>query len=238
MKIDSDGEDYYDRALLSRGTEGTFIRRGNGGLSRHDVFRYLHRLGWPTVPHGTTGELHQLLGDRFLVVVYRDLYQHGLDRDGEDPLVVVKPGFAAEQWPERLCSFYAPFHDDQQRVRSSTQLAIGSRRFLLEYHQSARFGESEDSWASNRGAYSVKVVRELPRAGFDPVMRYPLWSVDYLLTTHPTSLVPWPTAFDLNVAPMLAGTGMEEILGATTIADLVSEAMDYYQQTEGGDCDE
>ncbi len=230
MRIDSDFEDYYDTALGVRDSESTLVRRREHIIPRRVAYGQLEMMGWPTVAHGITTQMYKQTGNRFRFVVYRDEFTHGVNARGYDPLVLVRPSVAVEQWPDALCSFYTPCMDGDYVV-SYSFLSIGRRAFLLTYHQRDKLGDTATSWASNRGRFDVQIVRELGE-GFNHHMPVPVWSVDYVMAARDKTGIVIPMAFDLNEAPRLIGTGIEKILSADDVADLVVEAADYYQDQQ------
>ncbi|HVZ38675.1 MAG TPA: hypothetical protein VHI13_05320 [Candidatus Kapabacteria bacterium] len=164
------------------------------------------------------------------MVIYRDAFAHGDTSapDGGDPLVFASRDEALIHYPEAFCSYYALNADQADRVVSLTHLVIGNRRFELAYRQVNPIGTSPEAWASNRGAFEVMVVREYPARHYDAHVARPLWSVDYVMALHGKMVIPMPTAFDFNIAPMLANTGISRLLSAEETARLILDAYDYY----------
>lgn len=222
MHVISDFEDYYDAALQRGPAEGTLFRRRES-LPRNEAFRVMEALGWPTVPHGTVRQLHGLVGEMGMLVVYLDDLQHGVDAAGNDPLVLLDARSALERYPDHLCSFYAPL-SFAKRILSYTHLVIGARTFRLRYWQQHEIGTSPTAWASNRDLYGVEIINELP-AEYPPKWFRPLiWSIDYTICRVPGSEIAVPAAFDLNTGPMLRGTGISHILPAEVVAELLEDA--------------
>jgi hypothetical protein len=228
MRLDSDFEDYYDRALRAHPCAQTLVRRRDSGLDRREGFARLHELGWPTVPHGTVREMCALTGDRFRLVVVGDVAQHGPDANGNDPLVLVRPAQAIEHAPDALCSLFLPYLDRRGCVMSYSHLTIGDRCFLVEYRQYEMLGATPQSWMSNRGMFDVRVIQELPSPGY--LLPVPIWSVDYVMAASETNGTPIPRAFELNDAPILAGTGIESILAPQTVAELIAQAAQHHAE--------
>ncbi len=227
MIIDSDFDDYYDAALRacadSRLPAGAvYTRRRVGPIARPRAFELLERLGWRTVRHGMVEEVCADLAARDHVIVYRDLYAHGVCGDGSDALVFTSRDEALRDWAGSYCSAYIMNEEWPRDVVTTSVVAVGSHRYTMYSHRVGPPGP--DAWASNRGSWETHLHGKLRKIEYEPLMPYPVWSVDYLFVEDPGGKCQVPVAFDLNTAPILATTGLQHILKPETIVARIVDA--------------
>lgn len=222
IKLDSDFRDYYDHWFSGswQQPDFTFTRNSTGGMSRREMFEFMRSLGITTPAFGTVKELVSKMAS-FLpaqpdanlhsiyldaagdVVVYTDIRAHA----GEGK-VKMSLREAFHHHPNDLASEFIVSSSEAQTLR---YLRVGRRQFWLQY-------TSNDDWRSNCGDVDIKVLGEefsmtpftLMGEGTSPV-----FAIDFVFATH-------MYAVDYNIAPQLAGTGIEEILPAKSAYDEIA----------------
>lgn len=190
LKLRSDFRERYD-VWFDRGDAATptFERLTTAGPDRREIFRTLKAASLLVPNHGRVRDL----ADAERLVVYLDEQAHR----GEGKHLMW--GQDAESYfPEAFASVYVgdyPFGV----AKSIRHLHIGTRTFRLVY-------ESKNDWRSNCGDCDVvSCVEETPpvyRAKLD----YPLVAVDFVEAFHRLYAV------DMNIAPGIGGTAVEELM--------------------------
>lgn len=95
-------------------------------------------------------------------------------------------------------------------------LQIGDKIFWLEYF-------SRDDWRSNCGDVEVHTLAQM-EDGYHKHIKHPLFAVDFV----------WGDtlyAIDFNIAPGVAGTGVENILPAKQAADAIKTAVALFRES-------
>jgi len=139
--------------------------------------------------------------DGSLVVVYENERAH---RGNGKWLLTAED--ARKFFPGCLASEFVYTNDTSCSGKSWRLLRIGSRTFWLEYR-------SQDNWKSNCGEVSVRLLDTKPEGLPGIELEYPLFAVDFV----PDGQMLW--AIDLNIAPGIRGTGVEDILKPMGIAE-------------------
>ena len=179
----------------------------HSGMSRREMFGFLEQIGLKTPPHGTPEQIFNTLSEQdkeaedlgqthdinfFHVVVYLDETAHR----GEGKILVPLTE-AMQKYPNAFCSLYY-----QTLLLGSTSLRylqIGDKIFWLRY--------TSDDWRSNYGNVNIKILSQ-EKDKFHSKIYLPLFAVDFIFGPDFT----W--AIDINIAPGVKGTGVENILPA------------------------
>ncbi|EKU98148.1 hypothetical protein Lepto7375DRAFT_7409 [Leptolyngbya sp. PCC 7375] len=212
IKLVSDYRDYYDHWFEGAHSQcdRSYVRLAKGWMSKFGQFVKLDDAGWTTPLISKACRFPDWVDRDALVVVYIDDFCHR----GEGKIVMTL-GEAISTYPEKDCSAFIRTTDDPLRHAISRRLlCIGDRLFWLTY-------ESKGGWRSNYGPTAeVTNVGEtlckpayLAEAGpgehdFSFLNQFPLWAVDFVEPANKTRLM----AIDLNTAPGLRGTGIEDLI--------------------------
>lgn len=194
VKLKSDFVDYYCHWADRDGYE--FIRMAHGGPSRPEQFNILAGAGIELPPYGRVEKWYA--DPAALLVVYLDEMAHR----GEGKRLV-QAGEAIKDHPGCLATRWIGEPGQSYRC-----LRIGYREYWLSYH-------SETDWRSNAGDVEVKLLLEPLYA--IPRLHYPLYAIDFVTDGDKMYAV------DLNVAPGLSGTGIEEVLPARLAMQSIKE---------------
>ena len=205
LQLKTDFHDYYDHWFDREGQ--IFERMSHSGMSRREMFGFLEQIGLKTPPHGTPEQIFNTLSEQdkeaedlgqthdinfFHVVVYLDETAHR----GEGKILVPLTE-AMQKYPNAFCSLYY-----QTLLLGSTSLRylqIGDKIFWLRY--------TSDDWRSNYGNVNIKILSQ-EKDKFHSNIYLPLFAVDFIFGPDFT----W--AIDINIAPGVKGTGVENILPA------------------------
>lgn len=226
IQLKSDFQDYYDHHFAGswQNSETAFLRFSNDGLSRPDMFALFQEYGIKTPNFGFVKELvpslkaalsvsgREHFEDYLEVVVYFDNYAHR----GEQKIRVTY-NEALTKYPEHFCVEYVPVQPSGKGF-SFRYLRIGLRQFWLQY-------ASPDDWRSNCGAVQIDVLCEEKRIN-DPMdilflREYPLVAVDFI--PYQNHIL----AIDINTAPGLQKTGIEDYMEAK---DVFEEIKSYIEK--------
>lgn len=235
LRLVSDFRDYYDHWFDLDGEP--FERMATGGMSRPEMLAYLDALGIPTPHHCIAGNMrtqiddHDLdlggrtyrvtgYGDTLKVVVYTDDRAH---RGEGKRLMTARE--AVENYSQAYCSVY---QDVPEAAGESVRyLRVGRRAFVYTYR-------SADDWRSNCGEVEIGQPKTFPSSsrhyfwhGDPQRIPYPLWAIDFVRRQRAgvePATMPHYVAVDFNLAPGLKGTGIEDILSAREVVDLLKEA--------------
>jgi hypothetical protein len=195
MKLISDFRDYYDHGFDNN--EPTFNRLMVSGPTKQEQFELISQCGYVTIPYGKPKDFNR----NDLLVVYTDETLHA----GEGKLI--GPQYEAlELYPDNLCSIYIASNSISTRY-----LWIGSRCFELTYENL-----DKREWRSNVGDVEIDFIGELfnhphPKR----LAQFPLVAIDFV--GESTSY-----AIDLNISPGLKHTGIEDVLKAKEVYDLIA----------------
>lgn len=233
MKLLSDFSCYYDHMFdygpIKEGEE-LFIRLSTAGLNRRDQFALMERAGFDVVKHGMFNDIYESWWEEQKqwcrsVVVYDDEMAHcgyGKRLIGKEALRwdgcisrLDKLYKLQEELSLKYCSAFVG-HPHQLPSCSFRLLQIGPHRFWLEY-------QGFEDWRSNYGNGKCEVVGVEMNYGFNEVIRYPLWAIDFAIGR---SL--W--AIDFNNAPGIRGSGVENIFSANKAYRAILEGHRYYGQ--------
>jgi len=219
IRLDTDYRDYYDHAFCGswETPDAVFERQSTGGLARPEMLAALACAGLKVPRHGRVRDLvaemkadwadepsetQDQVSCLFEVVVHVDERAHA----GEGK-IKLSWAEAEAQYPEAFAVEFLPTVAGPGSV-SLRHLWVGQRQFWLRY-------SSTDDWRSNCGEGTVELLcEEAPRALEEvaPLFRSsPLVAVDFLQIGDQIY------AIDLNVAPGLAGTGLERRMTPTEV---------------------
>ena len=199
-KLVTDFHDYYDWAFDREGTE--FKRIAKGGYTRQEALQTLNAMNLLTPRCGYPRDWKDnlaMLGQMW--VVHTDPYAHC--GDGK---VLLSGHAALAHYPNTFATAYIPSDG------SLRWLQVGNRSFWLSY-------KSKDDWRSNCGDVTIEFLQENPKVLRG---RWPLLAIDFVRDLDIGAI--W--AIDLNTAPGLRGTGMEDVLQAREVVDLIKSCMD------------
>lgn len=233
MYLLSDFSDYYDHNFCHgpvKVGEELFVRLSTCGLNRRDQFTLMNKASFDVVKHGMFNDVINSYWDEEgqpvnHVVVYDDEMAHcgngkrvvgknqirwdgclsrleALDKLRDELSTKYCSAFVGVPWATPSCSFRL--------------LQIGPHRFWLEYR-------GFEDWRSNYGEGDCKVIGREMNHGFNDVIRYPLWAIDFAIGT-----TMW--AIDFNNAPGIRGSGIENIFSSKSVYEAITEGHKYYGQ--------
>jgi DNA-binding Xre family transcriptional regulator len=136
------------------------------------------------------------------VVVYDDVYSHR----GEDKRLLP----LEQVLHNPLCSVFIP---PKTRATSIRYLRIGNSVFWLHF-------ASDDKWRSNIGSEVKVTMHKVPEiyAQFRDSVELPMVAIDFV-----ESIEELLAAVDLNTAPGLSGTPIQDILSGEQVVDAIKE---------------
>lgn len=216
LQLRSDFQEYYDKGFNWSGE--VFTRWSTAGPSRPEMLTLLDSLGYKTPPHGRIKELAQRLKDPStgllvgvkaataanpLVVVYMDEWAHR----GEGK-VLRTLSEAINAYPNAYASLYVVSgHSIYKRSTSNRELWVGCCCFRMKYRSTSH------AWKSNVGDVEITNFHE-DHVSHRPKTPHALFAVDTVLDAGGT-----PHAIDFNIAPGVAGTGIEEVFTPREFVD-------------------
>lgn len=208
---DVDFVDVYDEVLTDNGIS---FRRRASDLPKSDGLTIMHSMGFDVPAHGVAKEM--------LSTLVRDMYENDLQKAKADPAyshyeVVVMNDVkvhdptalfkchieeAAEKYPDKYCMQYLY----TKQPITYTMLKAGDRIWWYE-------SKSDDGFRSNVGnvqqrvldSYKFGQMQGIDESVFDS-FKMPIVSVDFLATRSSKKII----AVDINSAPKIAGTPLEE----------------------------
>ena len=203
LKLVSDFRDYYDHWFDREGQE--FRRITTEGPTRYQMFDLLRKAGFSTPPLFKLGKdldkcIH-FTKDLNVVVYLKPIGHRGEDK------IFLSLDEAIEAHPGKWASLFVG-----ERARSFRWLYIGFYEIILEY-------KSDDFYRSNVGDVSIEILnvhKVKARIGFTKSLP-PLCAVD---GTNDEGLY---KAFDLNIAPGIEGSGVENVISAEDLANSLKE---------------
>jgi hypothetical protein len=199
MKLLSDFRDYYDHWFETT-SEPTFNRLMVQGPTKQEQFELINQAGYNVIPYGRPIDF----SDEDLLVVLHA---------GEGKILLSQPEALARH-PEKLCSLFIKSPKYYTNNANSTRyLWVGSRCFEFFY-------ENLDAkeWRSNVGEVDVTFLSELTNHPHPKCLaQFPLVAIDFVggqdeFTNY---------AIDLNISPGLKHTGIEDVLKAKEVYDLI-----------------
>ncbi|MFJ8528328.1 hypothetical protein [Bacillus sp. NPDC094106] len=204
VKLLTNFHDYYDHHF--DGTGVPFVRRNDMGMNRVEMLNYLSSKGIKTVPYGYIHKLAKQYPLHTEVVVYTDIHKH--QGNGKVRMTLQE---ALDTYPiDTFCSLLCGKLGESWRV-----LTVGRKKTILDYR-------SHNDWRSNVGDVQVDIVDCWSKMySFNGILdpyEFPLVAIDYVKDGNEL------LAVDLNVAPQLKGTGIEDIV---TPKEIVKEMKKY-----------
>jgi hypothetical protein len=216
VNLISDFKDFYDYAF-DRESDRTFYRNaGDRSMPKMDQFRLLLTQGFKVPFVGTPDELIGSLGPSDLVVVYEDDRAHC----GEGK-ILTEIDIAFHDYWDYPCSQWINSTGEYDRAQSYRLLQVGDRAWLLRY-------EGTGGWMSNHcdntDIFIEGEIEALPNFG------YPLFAIDFVNKVNdpaPETLEDLKRLFaiDFNSAPGMRWTGMNDILQAAEVVQLIRSAL-------------
>jgi hypothetical protein len=236
VSLRSTWREYYDNYFDPPSDDAVVFDRtgGHTGPPKRDQFRLLEEAGFQTPPHGLVGDvMNRSWPEEYqdsvggpswapinLVVVYDDETAHCAEgkrllrkcQITSNPHMGMPGGDRYWREKQLYCSAYVHPKGYRgvpvEKAESLRLLQVGPHTFYLLY-------TSEASWMSNDGEGDVDLVDYRLNAGFHPVVKKPLWAVDF--APGRAGLY----AVDFNVAPGMRGTGVNRVLGGAQVVDAV-----------------
>ncbi len=214
LKLYSDFHDFYDFMF---GREGKpFVRFSEDDLTKRNQFSLLEAARFQTPVNNYLYKLVNYTYEPEKYVVYTNPISHR----GEGKVVLARKEVLLKTISgnyEPLLNCYASvfIKTDDEFPRTHRILNIGNRQFRINY-------TSDDSWRSNCGNVKVEFDGEItgnlkiP----SPLEGRGLWAIDFVNIF----------AVDLNTSPGLKGTGIEDILSATEVLDLLREFYNKFEE--------
>lgn len=200
LKLVSDFHDYYD-PWFDRDGDTVFRRMTTDGPSRiqmFDIFSKKKSVYNPPI-HGIVRDIWK---ESQKLVVYTDLRAHC--GEGKELLPSEQ---AYQKYPYAFASEYI----ETDKPASLRTLQIGWVSYYIHY-------ESDDKWRSNVGDVNIE-LRGMG-AQNEHLEEWPLVAIDYVIGKN------GPQAVDLNVAPGIRHTGIEDHLKGPEVVDLIRIALE------------
>lgn len=202
LRLKSDYIDYYDHHFDREGE--TYARMCRGGHSRKRALDLMSEMHLTVPPYGTVEQLYGRLPGfcQSKWVIHTDLHAHC----GEGKKLVTAEEALAKHRHDFAVEYVEP--SPHGVSKSSRYLQIGNRAFWLTY-------SSDDEWRSNCGDVTILTLGESEPsiAGFAPLL-----AVDFVFDRGG-----WMYAVDLNTAPGLLGTGIQDILKPADVVRLIKD---------------
>lgn len=204
--------DYYDHAFDPKGPDTPVWRRTDRPFPlRREGFWSMAQVGFSCVPNGLVSALASSYPEGVEFVVYTDEREH--QGEGKEKLPVAD---ALARHPTAWASLYVP---PAARIAESLRLLrVGSLGFALRY-------QSASDWRSNVSTDRLEVIStrllDDKSEALDHLMkryRTPLLAVDLVPSQRG-----W-LATDLNLAPGLRGTGIEDRLPPRVAYNKIKQA--------------
>lgn len=208
LKLYSDFHDFADHMFDREGKP--FIRFSEDFLSKKNQFNLLEAVRFQTP---VNNYLYKLVNYNFQAEKYV-VYTNPASHRGEGKIVLTREEImlksVSENYESILNCYASQFiKTGDEFPRTHRILNIGNRQFRINY-------TSDDSWRSNFGNVKVEFGGEvtgnlkIP----SPLEGRALCAVDFVANIF---------AIDLNTSPGLRGTGIEDVLSATEVVDLLKE---------------
>jgi len=204
LKLNSDFEDYYDSAFAQEGNL-TFPRLTSNEIPRKELYKLIgkHKLIPPVF--GKVKKFIKKIPWEQAVIVFSNADLHS---GGEKTVMSFKEAY--KEHPDKYMSIYSV----TERGESFRYLQIGKEAFFLRY--------KSDVWDSTKNP-KIEVERveegdEIKMKPFD----YPMYAVDFVRFEDRFGKE-WMLAVDFNTAPILKGTGIEELIAPFEIVALLQE---------------
>lgn len=204
LKLKSNFLDYYDHQFDLSGEE--FRRMSNEGMNRIEMLDFMKSKRLIVPPYGVVRHLehHAYITPEAFVVVHLDINSHR----GENKLLV-RYSEALEQYPDAFMVMYA----SSFKGVSWRYLKVGSRSFILRY-------ESDD-WRSNWNTKEI-IVESEDASWIKIAIDAPLFAIDFV-KNEKSEGDKVMVAIDYNIAPQIKGTGIEDILSAKEVVQLIAD---------------
>lgn len=204
LKLISNFVDYYDHWFDSDGN--IFKRVTTDGMIRGRMFSFLRQRGLSTPIYGVVSHLKNAfyLEDDDKIVVYIDEKLHC--GEGKQ-LMTLKEAFDDKKLQSCLCTQYINTDNPFNYAVSYRHLQIGDRAFWIRY-------VSYNDWRSNCGDGDIELLEEVISM---KIPNTPLYAIDFVEKNGIYYAV------DYNISPGIRGTGIEDILPAKEVVNLIKE---------------
>ena len=232
IKLKSDFREYYDHHFAGSQdkTDLIFDRRSDSGPSKREQLFLLEQLECHPPLHGFVKDIvpkllqlkpKTLYHNKF-IVIYTDEHKHR----GEGKICVsINAKQVLENFQDNYCSLFIPSTDNPlEKSISRRLLCIGNRCFWLTY-------QSPTNWMSNAHDTTITYNCEtLNRKNYcnecyaaeliyDLLKPYPMFAIDFVESLVHKKLM----AIDFNISPGLKYTGIEDILSAKHVYQLIHD---------------
>jgi hypothetical protein len=219
VTLDSDFRDFYDYCFPIVGDKvfRRFAHDGRmGKVAQYGIMR--HHLDLNTLDFELV-KCQKFGSPLDNIVVYTDAALHC----GEGKLLT-SFNHALDFHPEKWSTPWVNTAGEYDRAESHRLLQIGGRAWWLKYC-------GQGGWMSNHcGETTISVVGEcgaLTRDDFPILENWPMFAIDFVVPVSKTIGIDFQDvlthgfAIDFNTAPGIRGTGMNEILSAPDICELI-----------------
>jgi hypothetical protein len=223
--------DYYDTAFSREGVTWHRIG-GNTGPAKREQFQILEEAGFKTPPHGLVGDVAGMWwGDEKRLVREVVAYEDEMAHCTEGKRVLTPMHYKWDGCITRLpelrriqdlyCSAFVGSHPQvvYGGAVSWRHLQIGPHVFWIEYR-------STESWMSNLGEGECFVVGVEKNAGFHPVIKRPLFAIDFVLGRE-------AYAVDLNFGAGIKGSGVEKYLTSDEAVKAIEDFFEEFRFSSG-----
>lgn len=222
----TDYRDYYDHIFHAAGN-ATFRRMAHDrGMPKYRQFEILKRAEICTPPFHAIGseQANKLYGPMDNIVAYTDEYQHcGEGKEllpyGDAVNRFCLPGLITPIY----CTSWINTTGTYDEARSYRYLQIGAKAFWLRY-------EGKGGWMSNHaGDTEIYVEGDCEPIGHHVLASYPMFAIDFVIPVDRPipdrfeDVLDRGVAIDFNTAPGLKWTGIEDVLSAIDVYDLISD---------------
>ncbi len=229
IKLRTDFKDYYDHWFCydHEKPHAVFHRMTTYGMNRIEMFKFFADNDCRAPINGYVKDIKNTLlqyyGKKLVsdlndigvhVIVYTNINSHA----GEGKLKCTYQ-YALENYPDNYCSLF--INNNYDKPTSTRILTINTRSFILKY-------ESDDLWRSNCGNVDISVLAEVSFNKFfhqQEKFPHPLYAIDLVPGVNENDMY----AVDLNIAPCIKGSGLENILLGHDIYELIE---DFYKHDQ------
>jgi hypothetical protein len=203
VKLISDFEDYYDTHFSDNG-EIVFHRLLENELNRKQVFEQLKKMQLVTPAFGQVKKFLRKCKWEQAVVVYDNVITHS---GGNKRVMSFREALL------RHSQKYMSLYSATEQGVSYRYLRIGNRAYFLKYQS--------DEWSSIVNTKHIEIEEADP--GFLSVEPpYPLYAIDFV-HYQDKKQGDVMVAIDFNIAPKLAGTGIENIVDGSIIVQEIEK---------------
>lgn len=208
----SDFEDYYDDFFRKEEStdENAFIftRNKKDEIPRKDIYNLLTKHRLIASPHGKVTKFLKNVQMQQAVLLFTDENRH----DGGEKLAISYKE-ALKKYPNNFMAIYS---NSEQGV-SYRYLMVGNEKFFMKYES-----QEKGQWNSLvNPKITVEKVEPEDELSFKPFLA-PIVAIDFVHFVDRFEK-DWMVAIDVNFAPTLKGTGIEELLPPFMVKQAIEE---------------